>query len=239
MNQTEAPGTIAFICAMPMELRPLSRRLSLRPDRIGDLRCRAGKLGDHRVIAIVTGMGTRLAAEKTAALLDATPVGRVVVVGITGGMDERVPIGSMVLPTVVVDGATGTEHRPAPLGHGSPSGTMWTSDQLMTGPEAIAGLRNRGVVALDMETAAIADVCERRDIPWSVFRAISDRVTDGSIDEEIFHLSHPDGTPNGPAVARYLLKHPGRLPGMVGLARGAKLATETAAAAAIRAIASL
>lgn len=239
MNPTEAPTTIAFICAMPMELRPLTRLLSLQSGPIGELRCRAGKLGDHRVIAMVTGMGTRLAAEKTALLLDATPVGRVVVVGITGGMDERVPIGSMVLPAVVVDAATGTEHRPAPLGDGSPSGTMWTSDQLITGPEAIAGLRSRGVVALDMETAAVAGVCESRHIPWSVFRAISDRVTDGTLDEEVLHLSHPDGTLNGRAAARYLLKHPGRLPGMVGLARGAKLATETAAAAAIRAVGSI
>jgi nucleoside phosphorylase len=239
MNPTDTPSTIAFICAMPMELRPLTRKLSLRPDRIGELHVRVGKLGDHRVIAIVTGMGTRLAAEKTARLLDATPVARVVVVGITGGMDERVPVGSMVFPAVVVDAASGAEHRPAPLGDGAPSGTMWTSDQLMTDPEAIAGLRNRGVVALDMETAAIAEVCERRDIPWSVFRAISDRVTDGSLEEEILHLSHPDGTPNLPAVARYVLTHPGRLPGMVGLARGAKLATATAAAAAIRALSSI
>jgi adenosylhomocysteine nucleosidase len=238
-SETETPGTIAFICAMPMELRPLARRLSLHPARIGGLRCRAGKLGDHRVIGMVTGMGTQLAAAKTANLLDATPVARVVVVGITGGVDETVPIGSMVFPAVVVHAATGAEYRPAPLGHGSPSGTMWTSDELLTGPEVIAGLRGRGVVSLDMETAAIAEVCERRGIPWSVFRAISDRTTDGSIDEEIFHLSHQDGTLDGPAVARYLLKHPGRIPGMVGLAKGAKLATETAAEAAIAAVSRL
>jgi hypothetical protein len=86
-----------------------------------------------------------------------------------------------------------------------------------------------------METAAIAEACERRGIPWSVFRVISDRASDGSVDEEVFHLSNQDGTPNGPAVARYFLRHPGRLPGMVRLARGANLATRTAAKAAIQA----
>jgi adenosylhomocysteine nucleosidase len=239
MNESETPGTIAFICAMPMELRPLARKLSLHPARIGELRCRAGKLGDHRVIAMVTGMGTQLAAEKTTQLLEATPVARVVVVGITGGVDETVPIGSMVFPEMVVHAATGAEYRPAPLGDGTPAGTMWTSDALLTEPEVIAGLRARGVVSLDMETAAIAEVCERRGIPWSVFRAISDRTTDGSLDEEIFHLSHQDGTPDGQAVARYVLKHPGSIPGMVGLAKGAKLATETAADAAISAVSRL
>jgi nucleoside phosphorylase len=235
MDESGIPGAIAFICAMPMELRPLARRLSLHPARIGDLQGRAGMLGGRRVVAVVTGMGTRLAAAKTTSLLDATPVARVVVVGITGGLDGTIPIGSLVLPEVVVDGATGTEYRPTPLSDGSPAGKMWTSDQLVTQPEVIAGLRAQGVVALDMETAAIAEVCEGRGVPWSVFRAISDRATDGSIDEEVLHLSHQDGTPNGPAVARYLVKHPARIPGMMGLARGAKLATETAAGAAIRA----
>jgi nucleoside phosphorylase len=239
MRASETPGAIAFICAMPMEVRPLARKLSLHPARIGALRCRAGKLGDHRVIAVVTGMGTQLAADKTTQLLDAAPVARVVVVGITGGVDETVAIGSMVLPEVVVHAGTGVEYRPTPLGDGTPAGTLWTSDALLTEPEVIADLRGRGVVALDMETAAVAEVCERRGIPWSVFRAISDRTTDGSLDEEILHLSHQDGTPDGRAVARYLVKHPGRIPGMVGLAKGAKLATETAADAAIAAVSTL
>jgi hypothetical protein len=91
------------------------------------------------------------------------------------------------------------------------------------------------VVSLDMETAAIADVCEQRGIPWSVFRVISDRATDGSIDQEVFRLSNQDGTANGAAVARYFLRHPGRIPQMAQLARAAKLATEAAADAAIRA----
>ena len=112
---------------------------------------------------------------------------------------------------------------------------MWTTDQLLTELDVVAGLRDQGVVSLDMETAAIAQVCERRGIPWSVFRAISDRATDGSLDEEVFHLSNQDGTPNAPAIARYLLQHPTRIGRMVGLAKGAKLAADRAADAAIRA----
>ncbi len=87
-----------------------------------------------------------------------------------------------------------------------------------------------------METAAIAEICERRGIPWSVFRAISDRPSD-NIDEEVFRLSNQDGTPNAKAVAAYFAKHPGRIPKMAKVAKGAKLATKTAADAAIRAAA--
>jgi adenosylhomocysteine nucleosidase len=143
-----------------------------------------------------------------------------------------------VLPEVVVDAVTGKEHRPEPLGGGTPHGKMWTGDTLTTDLDVVAGLRAKGVVSLDMETAAIAEVCEARGVPWSVFRAISDRATDGSLDEEVFHLSNQDGTPNPAAVAKYFLKHPDRVPRMARLAKGAKLAAETAADAAISACAS-
>ena len=236
MDNSRKPGVIAFVCAMPMELRPLVRKLSLHKSQIGDLRVRAGTLGGHQLVAIVTGMGTRLAKTETGRLLDAVGVQRVVVVGITGAVDNTTPIGTLVLPEVVVDSVSGVEYRPAPFGGGSPHGKMWTTDLLLTDTDEAAGLRARGVVSLDMETAAVAEVCEGRGIPWSVFRAISDRATDGSIDEEIFHLSHRDGTPNGPAVARYLLRHPARISHMVRLGRAANRAAETAAAAAAAAV---
>jgi adenosylhomocysteine nucleosidase len=188
------------------------------------------------VVAIVTGMGTKLATEATERLLEATSVDRVMVVGIAGALENETPIGTLMLPEVVVNSATGTEYHPEPLGEGTPHGKMSTGDTLQTDPDDIADLRARGVVSLEMETAAIAEICERRGIPWSVFRAISDRPSD-NIDEEVFRLSNQDGTPNAKAVAAYFAKHPGRIPKMAKVAKGAKLATKTAADAAIRAAA--
>ncbi len=235
VDTPSGPGRTAFICAMPMELQPLVRKLSLTKTESGDVAMYSGTLDGHEVVAIVTGMGTELALAGARRLLDAIAIDRVVVVGITGAVENLTPIGTLILPEVVVNSATGSEHRPDPLGDGTPNGTMWTTDVLLTEPGAVADLRARGVVSLDMETAAIAELCEERKIPWSVFRVISDRATDGSIDEEVFHLSHQDGTPDGRAVVRYFLRHPGRIPRMARLAKGAKLATETAADAAIRA----
>lgn len=226
---------LAFICAMPMELKPLVKKLSLQRTRIGGVSMHAGTLDGRPVVAIVTGMGTKLARDATDRLLDAVPVGRVLVVGITGAVENETPVGTLVLPEVVVNSATGAEYRPEPLGAGTPTGKMWTGDELLIDPDVLAGLRARGVVSLDMETAAIAECCEHRGIPWSVFRVISDRATDGTVDEEVFRLSNQDGTPNRRAVLRYFAKHPGQIPKMARLARGAVLATKTAADAAIRA----
>ena len=66
-----------------------------------------------------------------------------------------------------------------------------------------------------------------------MFRVISDRATDGSVDEEVFRLSNMDGSPNNEAIERFFAEHPERVEAMAQLAEGALLGTETAADAAI------
>ncbi len=233
------PPSVAFVCAMPMELAPLVRSLSLKKQAVGPLDGAVGRIGARPVVAVVTGMGTSLATAGMEALVDAVAVERVVVVGITGAIGDELPIGALIRPARVVDGATGAEFHPDPLGGGTPSGTLWTSDSMITDPATLAVLRHDGVVALDMETAAVASVCQRHAIPWSVFRAVSDRTTDGTVDDEVFHLSHQDGTPDAKAVAAYVLRHPGRVPALARMANEARTATERAAEAAVSAIAAL
>jgi len=225
----------AFVCAMPMELRPLTRKLGLRRIRLGDGSAYAGSLDGREVVAIVTGMGPPLAAAGMQRLLDSVAPERVVVVGIAGAVADETPIGSLVRPEQVIDGASGRQYRPEALGPGAACGVMWTTDRITPAHE-LPALRAQGVVALDMETAAIAQACEERGIAWTVVRAISDRATDGSVDDEVFHLSNPDGTPNLTAVLRYLLRRPGRIPHLVRMGRAAKLATDRAALAAIAAV---
>jgi nucleoside phosphorylase len=234
----DTPGhtaAIAFVCAMPMELQPLVKKLALRKSVFGGVVVRSGSVDGRDIVAIVTGMGTKRATQGVEQLLDAVSVERVVVVGITGAVDNVTPIGTLVVPEVVVDSATGTEYRPHALGEHPPHGVMWTTDELLTAPDVLRVLRDRGVVSLDMETAAIAASCETRAIPWSVFRVISDRASGGSVDSEVFHLSNQDGTPNPRAIVRYFLTHPARIPTMARLAKGVRLATHAAADAAIAA----
>jgi len=222
-----AVPALAFVCAMPMEARPLARKLRLRRADVGGVKgYRKGA-----VVAVVTGMGPRRAAAATRQLLSAVPVDRVVVVGITGAVDERAPIGSLVVPETVVDGATGAEYRPAPLRGLTNQGRMWTSATIMTEPSAIV---DDGVIALDMETAAVAAVCEAHGTPWSVVRAVSDR----GLDHDVVGLSSDDGPPGVGAALRYVVRHPGRVAGLVRLGRDAARAAERAAEAAVRATAS-
>jgi adenosylhomocysteine nucleosidase len=221
----------AFVCAMPMEIAPLKRKLALKKTVIGLFEVFAGSLDGRPVVAIVTGIGGALASQGVERLADAIDIDHVVVVGIAGAIDGDTPIGTVVRPAVVVNGDTGAEYRPHQLGEGTPKGKMWTSDELLTDLDVIARLRTNGVIALDMETAAIAEVCQRRNIAWSVIRAISDRATEVSLDNEVFQLINRDGSYNLKKIGTFFVKHSGRLPALVRLAKDAKLAAENAAAA--------
>jgi adenosylhomocysteine nucleosidase len=229
-------GRLAFVCAMPMEMAPLRRPLHLRTTDTGPPRLYQGVLDGRPVAAVTTGMGPELARRGMDRLLSAVDVERVVVVGITGAVENETPIGTLIQPEKVVDGATGVAYRPHTLGHGEHAGTMWTTAELITDLDRVAALRADGVVALDMETAAIGAACDPRGIPWSVVRVISDRASDGSIDQEMFAMSNQDGTLKPMAALAYMVRHPRRLPELARMGRQVRGATKRAASLAVDAV---
>ena len=230
---------IALLAPMRSELLPLVRLLALRRVGSGRHAFHSGAVGRVEVVAAQTGIGIRAAARAVERVLDSAAIDHVVVVGVAGGIGASVAIGDLVVPEVVVDLDTGARFRPARLGETPPRGTLLTSDGLLTDPAAFARFDREGAVAIDMETAAVAAVCERRGCPWSVFRSISDHTSDGSIDQAVFGMTGPDGEAKPVAVARFVLTQPWRIPQLARLARGLNLATNTAASAAVRALETL
>ena len=89
---------------------------------------------------------------------------------------------------------------------------------------------------MDMETGAIAAVCERHGVRWTAFRAISDTV-DRPVDKNTMTLLERDGSPNMGAALRFIARHPHKIPHLVSLARDSSRACQAAAAAAEKALA--
>ncbi len=217
---------------MVSELAPIRERVDLALD--GDLH--RGRVGDVEVFAILTTMG--MAAGAAAAVL-AIEAGadHVIMVGVAGGIDpEIVRIGQLITPELVTDRVTGESFRPAPTPGVTPHGKIECGDELVTQATRLASLTAAGFLALDMETAAVARVCEAADVPWSVFRGISDFAGDPLIDAEFFAMARPDGTMDPDDFSAYLEADPTRGPRLMELAAGAGLAAANAATAALDAV---
>jgi len=232
-SSSQAVLRIGFLAPMPSELGPLVRAASLRPERSDSGPVYRGRVGNALIVATKTGIGTRAAARAAQQLLDSEPLDHLIVVGIAGGVGPAVAIGDLIVPELVVDGASGQTYKPAPLGGLPNRGILETSDQFVAEPDRVARLVARGVVAVDMETASIAAVCAGRNRLWSVVRAISDRA--GELPTDILSLVKPDGSPDFRAAAHYILTHPRRLPMLLTLARDSGRAARAAARAALRA----
>lgn len=211
---------ILVVAAMRSELKAFAKRFPAQAD----------------TPTAVLGMGTKLAREGTARLLEEHRPDHVLMVGIAGGVGPTVAVGDLVVPEVVLDHASGTEHRPAPLPGFANRGILHTSDEFIVEPDAVAALVDRGVIALDMETAAVAAASEAAGVPWGVARGISDHHESLPVDPAVLAMTGPEGEPKAGAVAKYLAKHPGQVPHLAKLAKGANAAMAASSDAAVDAL---
>jgi adenosylhomocysteine nucleosidase len=225
---------VAMLAPMRPELKSLVQMLKLERVPLGDGFVHSGTIGDVEVTATTTGIGPPAGARAAERLLSAMTFDHLMVVGIAGGLGPEVEIGDVVVPEVVIDMATKAEYRPSPLGDTASAGNLLMSGVLLEEQHNYTQFVTEGALAVDMETAAVAEVCESHGIPWSVFRGISDRPRDGLVDQDVFGLARPDGSANLPAVARYVLRRPWRVGRLAKLSKDMKVATNAAAAAAIR-----
>ncbi len=228
---------VGVLAPMKSELRSVVKTFGLRAETIGGVAVHTGSVGNADVVATTTGIGTLPATTAAEDLLDLAAFDHVMVVGIAGGVGPSVSIGDIVIPEVVVNGVGGSEFHPAAIDAPEARGTIVTSDDFIVDPERLAELISAGVIAVDMETGSVAAVCAERGVPWSTVRAISDRAELGDV--EMVKLAKADGSPDAAAIARYFAKHPGRIPYMLKVGRGAMLAAKNAATTAARACAQL
>jgi adenosylhomocysteine nucleosidase len=224
---------------MRLEIKPLVQAYNLQREEVNGAALYRGKAGSTEVVATTMSMGTAAAAAATERILDAANVDHLICIGVAGGLGPSVKVRDLIVPEVVIDGATRTEYRPAPLPGFTPRGKMWTSDDFETDPIVLQPLADEGVVALDMETAAIAQVCERRGVPWSVARGLSDHVVDAPVEHAVMGLARPDGSANVGALVRYVLPKPWRLKYLAGLAKNSTAAANASVDAVRQALPAL
>lgn len=224
---------VGMLAPMHPELEPIVRKLGLEDERDGEQF--RGRAGNVEVVAMLTTMGMAAGADAARRMLT-LDVDLVMVIGIAGGVSQSsVKIGDVIMPEVVIERFTGRTLRPSWCHDHTPHGHLSCGDDLILDQAVLDGMHDLGVIAVDMETAAAAAVCEDAGVPWAVFRSISDYAGEGLVDQELFAMTNPDGTADIEAITRYLEANPDRIDVLTRLAHDSNLATEAASDAAIRA----
>jgi len=230
----DRPRRIVVLAPMRTELAPVVKRLRLKRDGQNDTRWESTRDG-VRVIAACAGVGTAPARAVTETMIDELDPDHVVVVGIAGALGAELAIGDLVTPAYAIDAASGDRFDATGFGlevlaGEAPTGGVITTDHFLD-PSVTDRHHRSGVLAVDMETSAVAAVCVRRDVTWSAYRAISDRLVDGLVDERVAGLIGADGRPNVVNLLRYLGPRPWRILRLARLGRDSNIATRAAAEA--------
>jgi adenosylhomocysteine nucleosidase len=217
---------------MKPELKAIVKSFGLQPSPEDPVFSHTGSAGSWGVAALVTGMGPALAREATRKALGTGTFDHVMVIGIAGGLDPDLPVGSLMVPSRVQLYPEGPEFHARPVPPRVAGGSLMTTDGLFDNEQVWQPILERGFGAVDMEAAGVAEVCEDAGVAWSVYRGISDRPDEHIVDQAVFGLSKPDGSADPVAVAKYLARDPRRAKALAHLNQCMKEAANLAADAA-------
>ena len=145
---------------MQPELKAIVKSFGLRTADGDPVFTHTGAVGKWSVVTLVTGMGPALAREATLRALATGPCEHVMVVGIAGGLDPKLPVGSLMVPSRVQLYPDGPVYHTHPLSPREAAGGLMTTDGLFDDDEIWRPILERGFGAVDMEAAGVAEVCE-------------------------------------------------------------------------------
>jgi adenosylhomocysteine nucleosidase len=217
---------------MRPELKAVVRAGDLTKTSGDPLFSHRGTAGAWSVSAALIGIGPTAAHDVTTRVLASGSFDHVMVVGIAGGLDPALPVGALIVPGRVQLHPSGPVLATHPLPPRVGEGGLMTTDGLFSEDTVWSAFLEAGFGAVDMEAAAVGQVCADAGVSWSVYRGISDRPDEHIVDQAVFALSKPDGSADMVAVGKYLARDPRRAKALAHLNRCMELAARVAAQAA-------
>jgi adenosylhomocysteine nucleosidase len=237
------PCDFGIVFALSIESGALVDQLSnVSVTRAAGFTIRQGQLGEHRVVLVESGAGRENAVKATHALLDAHRPRRVVSAGFAGGLVESIRRGDLLVADSVVhsEGSLWTA-APSPL----PSwlseypnlhvGRLLTVDAVVRLPDEKRALGERHqAIAADMESLWVAEVCQQREVPLMVVRAISDSVQDQLPPDVGRLLAQKTTAARLGAAVRSIVNRPSSFVDLIKLQQNALAASEKLAELLVR-----
>lgn len=194
---------IGMIVAMSAEFNQLVKLMEgVSDERKSGLAFTVGRIGNHEVMLLQCGIGKVNAAMGATLLIEHYGPDAVMSTGCAGGIDERLNVMDAVVSAELayhdVDCGVGLGCQPGQV-QGLPerfagadamvkaaqrmqtdvqihTGLILTGDQFITHRETLNRIKGQfpDGLAVDMESAAIAQVCYLRQTPFISFRIVSD-----------------------------------------------------------------
>ncbi len=244
---------ILIFYAFAREIGPFKQRLkNRRPLGHRDLRGFHGEIQGRDIIAIASGIGMNRARQSARRAFELFPNAELAIgTGVAGALTEKLKPGDLVLADRVIarrDDAIGRE-EPVAIDAGSMremgrmllnAGVAYTAGAILTSHRALKdGAEKRraaeatGAVAVDMETASIAQEAAARGIPFVCLRAIIDEIDDEVVGPKL----DKKGNIRPIATTVHALRNPGALLQLPRMMTNLGRATRSLAAA-LEAIAS-
>jgi adenosylhomocysteine nucleosidase len=231
-NETDlAHADIALVCALPIEISPfLDRCDKLRKYTGGDFTFRGGRLGEIRVVIVECGMGYARARRATQALIDAHSPEWIVSTGFCGGLKPEVKQRQIVMANSIVD-THGQEvlidlHMESNPSAGLHVGRTVTADELVRTVEEKKNLAAQfDALAVDLESLAVAQVCQDAATKFMAVRAVSDDLS-ADLPAEILSIIGATGTTRLGAALGSVWKRPSSVKDMWHLREAAVKTSE-------------
>jgi adenosylhomocysteine nucleosidase len=209
--------TTGIIIALPEELSTLTAK------KIAPGEC---LLISSNILVAHAGTGPANAIKATELLL-AKGSSKLISWGCAAALDPSLSAGDLCLPKTII--AENQQHYPAHfawqqhttklLSELQPiySGPLCESSSIVASKVDKKNLYDTsGSVALDMESAAIAKVAQKANIPFLVIRAIADPA-DMNMPGAVIHAINNEGLVDVKKLAVYLLTHPNEIPSLIKL----------------------
>lgn len=212
---------VAIVAAMERELAPLVEDWELGTIR-ADGRTLICYESEHAV-AVFGGMGCKRAENAARAVADKYAPQALVSAGLAGALIRSMKAGSIVLPNVIVDAASGTEYRCSLGGEVIGGGVLVSNFE-------IAGRRTKQelvecfhALVVDMEAAGVAQVAMEREIGFRCVKAISDEFEFEM--PPLGQFVNDEGNLETGKLVRWVSVRPQYWPAMISLGRNSRRAT--------------
>lgn len=241
MSDAEEPAPdvthadIGIVHALSVELAPfLDRCEKVRKYVGGDMVFRGARFGAIRIALVQCGMGAKLAAQGTRALIDAHSPRWIISAGFSGALQPGMKVGDIVTANAIAD----THGRqfdldlkmPADPSRGLHVGKLLVVEEFVrTIAEKKALAEQHGAIAVDLESLAVAEVCRETKNRFLAVRVISDDLS-ADLPPEILTVVGGTGSIRLGAAVGAIFKRPSsvkdmwRLRGVANTAAG-RLAT--------------